>query len=146
MTTQELKELGLTAAAKQLSAREEAAAKWAEAYARYGFVTPEQIDAFRDLCYREVMNGARKTLKIVGLADYPNVPPADVLAKLKEATESKLFDRFEVASIDWVVPVPDPILFGRIDGCPDSFFIAQWGEDVKVEELLAKPTKADARG
>lgn len=141
MTTAELTALGLTTAADQLKAREEKIGQWAEAYARYGFVTPNQVEAFQSLCWKEIKNGAYKNLVFTPLNKYPNVPPAEVLAKLKEAQESKLFDAFEIAHIEWVTPVPDPILFGKINGCPDLFYIAQWGDDVKVEELLALPAE-----
>lgn len=66
-------------------------------------------------------------------------PPPAALLKLDQARESKVFDSFKVASIQWqhetLPPPPDPILLGIIDGCEDYFVIAQWGHDVTAEEI-----------
>jgi len=35
-----------------------------------------------------------------------------------------------------VTVVPDPILLGRITGCENRYFIAQWDDDVKIEDIL----------
>jgi hypothetical protein len=35
-----------------------------------------------------------------------------------------------------VKEVIDPIIFGKIDGCTDRFFIAQWDDDVKIEDIV----------
>lgn len=47
----------------------------------------------------------------------------------------KCFDSFSVAHI---AEVKDPILFGEIAECTDKFFIAQWDEDVKIEDILTE--------
>lgn len=65
---------------------------------------------------------------------YPEVPPAHVLDKMEEAIGRSCFDVFEVAHI---VNVKDPILFGRVQGCPDLFFIDQWDDDIRIEDILA---------
>ena len=141
VTYEQLKALGLDRAAEVLRVREERVVTWADAYARFSYVTPEQMEAFREQCAKERHGLRSKRLLLVRLEAYAGVPPTDVLEKLAEARTLGLFAEFWVASIDWVETVPDPILFGKVAGCPDFFFIAQWGDDINVEELLAMPTK-----
>jgi hypothetical protein len=31
---------------------------------------------------------------------------------------------------------PDPIIFGRIKGSNNRYFVAQWDDDVKIEQIL----------
>ena len=139
---QELTALGLKAAATRLERQTEACERWAEAYARYPFVTAAQLADFQDRCDREtrIRRGVmeRKYLRLVPIADYPDVPPMEVLEKLREAQALTLFDTFHVAFIEWQqVKQLDPLLFGKIVGCPDYFLIAEWGEDVSFRELAA---------
>ena len=47
-----------------------------------------------------------------------------------------VFDTFEVAKIESTRVYRDPIVFGRISGCDDRFYIAQYDDDVKIEDLL----------
>ncbi len=61
------------------------------------------------------------------------VPPADVLEKLEVAQKSKLFDAFSVLHIKYV---PDPILCGRINESQDLYAIADWGEDVRICDII----------
>lgn len=56
-----------------------------------------------------------------------------VLDSLEVAMGRKCFDSFMVAHI---IDVEDPILFGYINGCSDHFFIDQWDEDVKIQDIL----------
>ena len=63
-------------------------------------------------------------------------PPDTVLDALEKAKEDNCFDTFEVAKISWIEEIKDPILFGIIEGCSDKFFISQWDDDVKIEDLL----------
>lgn len=46
------------------------------------------------------------------------------------------FDRFEIAKIHWKEELKGPILFGIIDICTDKFFIAQWDDDLRIEDIL----------
>lgn len=55
---------------------------------------------------------------------------------LESAHADKCFDKFEVMTVEWHKEVPDPILFGVVNGCADRFFIAQWDTDVKIEDIL----------
>lgn len=76
------------------------------------------------------------TLEIIALELYPEVPPPDCLLDLKKAKDLNIFDRFEVAKVQTVEVRPDPIIFGLINGCVDKFFITQWDDDVKIEDIL----------
>ncbi len=61
------------------------------------------------------------------------IPPADVLEKLRIARDAKLFDDFSILHIKYV---PDPILCGRINESSDLYFIAEWGDDVKLSDIV----------
>jgi len=60
--------------------------------------------------------------------------PDDVLDKIEQARERRLFDAFQVM---WAEKVKDPIVFGVLDGCQDMFFVAEWDDDITFEQLLA---------
>ena len=55
---------------------------------------------------------------------------------MSEAKARGIFDTFEVAQIDSVVEYKDPIVFGRIEGCGDRFFVAEWADDVSITDLI----------
>jgi len=76
------------------------------------------------------------TLAFIELDKYTEIPPPDCLLDLKKAQDLKCFDEFEVAKIESVHVRPDPIIFGGIKGCVDKFFITQWDDDVKIEDIL----------
>lgn len=78
------------------------------------------------------------TLAFVPIEKYGEVPPPDCLMDLKKAKDMQCFDRFEVAKVETVEVRPDPIIFGLIDNCVDKFFVTQWNDDVKVEDILRK--------
>lgn len=137
MDTALLNELGFKKAASTLDEKKARAKKMMVAYENYRFVTPEIFDRFQ----KELMAKTRKgyqydTLAFVNVKDYPEVPPQGVLDNMKIAMDRKCFDYFEVAKIETVEVRPDPILFGRITGCSDAFFIDQWDHDVKIEDIL----------
>lgn len=72
---------------------------------------------------------------------YTGLPTAEVLDKMLAAKTLGVFDSFEVAHVDPVasqVINPDPIIFGRITGCTDRFFVAEWGSDVSINDLIGK--------
>ena len=126
--------LGFTQAAKTFKTKQAAAEKMRQAYAQYLFVPEATIQKFRERLAKDT--GRQSDLVFTALADYPEVPPTEALDALEAAQLIGCFDTFEVASIQAVVKVPDPILFGRVTGCNDRFFIAQWDDDVTVEQLL----------
>lgn len=116
------------------------------AYEHYRYLTPEKLLAFNDKLRKETeqVEGKNQWGQIVSykrtkqtlLKDYEKVPPDAVLDALEAAHAHGCFDRFEVMTIESHKIVPDPILFGVIDGSPDLFYIAQWDEDIKIEQIL----------
>ena len=37
---------------------------------------------------------------------------------------------------EWIKEIKDPIVFGVINGCPDKFFISQWDDDIKIDDIF----------
>ena len=64
--------------------------------------------------------------------------PDFVLDKIEEAKDRQIFDEFNIL---WVEKVKDPLLLGSIKGCKDYFFICEWGEDIKFEDLIKPKEK-----
>lgn len=62
-----------------------------------------------------------------------SMPPADVLGKLATAQKENLFDEYAIIH---VAKVHDPILVGKVKGVEDLYFIAEWGDDVKLADLV----------
>lgn len=109
--------------------------KMAIAYEHYRYVRPEKIDAFNKKLYDKTRDklGQYQRLSFTPVENYEEVPPTHVLDAMDVALGRNCFDSFEVAHI---VNVKDPILFGRITSCQDRFFIDQWLDDVKIEDIL----------
>jgi len=137
-----LKELGFDTAVSNVEKSKELVRKSAVAYEHFDYVTQEDVDKFIE----EVKGKTKKefkdrytydTLKFISIKEYTEVPPADVLEKLREAKKWNCFDTFEIGKIESVVEVKDPILFGRVNECGDRFFIAQWDNDVTIEAIHA---------
>lgn len=91
-------------------------------------------------CYYCRETGAKTqtydTVKMTRLASYDKVPPMDCLMDLKKAKDLNCFDGYEVAEVESVIEKPDPIIFGKIIGCADLFFVTQWDNDIKIEDIL----------
>lgn len=138
----DLEELGFTAAATGLKQKRELARKMRIAFEHFRVVTPDKIQEFnQELCKRtrtDRKGGGYiyQHLAFIPIAQYGEVPPADALEALRAAKELKCFDTYEVAKIESVQVIPDPILFGCITGCANKYYIAQWDNDVKIEDLL----------
>jgi hypothetical protein len=141
-------ELGFKTAAANINADYDLAKKLLVAYASYSFITKEAYNRFNAELKRKTVIKTKdryetehyKTLAFDSLADYPHLPPTDVMLKIREARSTKLFDRFTIAYIKMAhVPTrdPDPIVFGIIEGTSDLFFIAEWGDDVSLSDILA---------
>jgi len=133
----QLGKLGFTA----LTTKVEIAKKLAIAHAKYGYVTGEMIDKFNRALRAKterMENGYRmfQRLLFTKVETYGKIPPPEVLAKMQEAIDDGIFDSFEVAAIHDVQELIDPILFGCIQGTNDKFFIAQWDDDVKIEDIV----------
>lgn len=136
-----LENLGLTEASKKIKSIREFKAKTLIAYEHFRYVKPEKIIEFNkklmEETHQEFKGGyGYKTLVFIPLEKYTEVPPENVLTAIESAIEKKCFDYFEVAKIESVVVIPDPIVFGVIKNCPDKFFIAQWDDDVSIEQIL----------
>jgi len=131
---EELASLGFTKVSSNLKTLSAKKRKLALAYEHFRFVREEKIRAFNEKLYKERKNnGEYKTLSFTPIEYYEEIPPDHVLTSLLEAKKIGCFDSFEIASIR---TVKDPILFGLIDDCSDRFFIDQWDEDVKIEDIL----------
>lgn len=133
-----LEAAGMVAAATKLKEAAAMRRKLAVAYEHYRFVRPEKIEAYcerlKKATYREGKYSATwRELSFTPLEKYPQVPPADVVKATTAARGMQCFDVFEVAHI---IEVKDPIVFGRVNGCADRFFIAQWDDDVRIEDIL----------
>jgi hypothetical protein len=141
--TSELEELGFKTAADNVKSRRELARKMRIAFEHFRVVTPDHVTRFNEELKQKTYkmeNGAftytYQTMVFTPIEKYPEVPPTEALEKLKEAKALNCFDAFEVANIQSRTVVPDPILFGRIGGCDNRYFIAQWDDDVRIEDIL----------
>jgi hypothetical protein len=140
-TEAELRELGLTEAANKVKHQRELARKLRIAFEHFRVVTPEQLARFQGELFEKRTRGSYgsysyQALKFTALEAYPNVPPGEVLQKIREAKTHGCFDRFEVLTLESVEVVPDPVVFGIINGCDNKYFVAQWDDDVKIEQIL----------
>ena len=141
-----LEQLGLTAVATELKQELSIRQKLTIAYEHFRYLTPEKVAAFDAKLLAETRQEegvnqwgqiySYKRTKLTPLKDYRKVPPDSVLDALESAQGRGCFDTFEVMTIESHKVVPDPILFGRVTGCADLFFISQWDEDVKIEDIL----------
>lgn len=75
-------------------------------------------------------------IRFTMLEEYGKIPPEPCLAQLERAHQRNCFDWYEVADISTVVQRPDPIIFGRINGCDDRFFVTQWDTDIDINDIL----------
>lgn len=124
-----LAELGMGKVAAKLLRKKEGKEKLLAAVSGYRYATGEDLDDFN-----KEMKGYGKELIVEEIKDYEKVPPDDVLDKLKAAKEKGCFDTFHIA---YIRKVKDPILFGKIDDFKNLyFFVAQWGDDVKIEDII----------
>jgi len=132
------------------------------AFEHYRVVEPEHIARFNEKLKAETLkkttrlrrNDYRDEIKIIrttkyqrlqftSIHNYTAAPPREVLVELKKAKELGCFDSFEIATINEVhdehvqtIRMEDPILFGRIENSDNRYFIAQWDDDVKIEDIL----------
>lgn len=164
MNTELLKELGMDAASKNLDRKLTLKKKLTVAYEHFRFVEPHVFERFQEevknktlkvivacprcnnhehakkscgYCQKTgALHMTHDTLSFTDLKEYPEVPPMDCLMDLKKAKDMGCFDSYEVAKVQTVDVRPDPIIFGLIKGCEDKFFITQWDDDVKIEDIL----------
>lgn len=69
----------------------------------------------------------------VRIENYNALPPEPVLNRLKDDQVLKCFDYYTIASVN---EVRDPLLLGRINESNDRYFVAQWGEDVSLDDVI----------
>lgn len=135
-----LERLGFKGVASELMRLKARKRKLALAYELYRFVRQEQVDKFNAELKQKtgknldnIWDQSYQTLAFTSIASYDKVPPDSVLTSLGEAIGHKCFDSFEVG---YIKNVEDPLLFGRIEQCPDRFYIDGWDEDIKITDLL----------
>ena len=142
--TERLERLGLTAAAQNTKTAIELKRKCLVAYEHFRYVTQDKINRFNEVLRKKTETTLNMyyrnydQLKMTPLEQYGQVPPANVLDLLEKAQGMRCFDTFEVAKIESVQERIDPIIFGRVTGCPDRFFIGQWDNDVKLEDIITE--------
>lgn len=136
--------LGLTKAAAEVERKASLMEKLTLAYEQYLFVTKEQVEKFNQQLRAKTEkqdswgNRTYQELTFTDVSAYGQVPPESVLNDLEKAKILGCFDVFEIAQItEKQVPKPDPILFARIHGCDDRFFVSQWDSDVSIEDLIS---------
>ena len=132
-----LQKLGFKNAVKQIDKIE----RMKLAYDRYMFITPQTVQTFNDKLRKETLEEDKrarryKQLMFIPIEEYGAIPPPSVLDKLEKAQNDNIFDKFLIAKVDWKEEVKDPIVFGMIDGCEDYFYISQWDDDIKIEDLI----------
>lgn len=136
-TIDTLEKLGFKAASEKIKRLAAKKRKLVIAYEHFRFVRKEKIEEFNKKLYAKRESDHKyQQLGFTSIEHYLEVPPEYVFDAMIQAVEKNCFDGFEVASIVSIVKVPDPILFGVITGCTDKFFIAQWNDDVKIEDIL----------
>lgn len=137
---------GFTNAAKHAHEIADRARRLMMAYEHFRYVTEDQIIAFNAKLKEATLKRQGKagvnlyhvydTLKFVPAAEYDKLPPADVLEKVAHAKSLAIFDETEVCTVTSTREYKDPIVFGRINGCTDRFYIADWGDDIRITDLL----------
>lgn len=136
---------GFHAAAQKTREVADRAARMAKAYEFYRFVSEEKIQAFQKQLKEKTFRSEGQypalfenydVLSFTPAQDYPDMPPPEIMEKVKQTVETGIFDTLEVAKIESTRIYRDPIIFGRIQGCPDRFYICQYDDDVKIEDLL----------
>lgn len=162
-TQERLHELGFVTAASEMQKHKEAAPralreKLRTAFEFYRVVEPHHIERHNHMLKTVTRSLTKKwrqygelhkeysylQLDFTTIHNYPAAPPAEVLVELEKAKGMGCFDRFEVCTLQRhyyreskpVFRLPDPILFGRIDGSENRYFIAQWDDDIKIEDIL----------
>ncbi len=141
-----LKETGFEGAVKRTNELRERARKLHIAYQNFKFVPQEAVDKFQEKLKAATLKLTGRpgwdlhhhysTLMFTSIKEYEHVPPQAALLALRGAQQKGCFDTFEVAHVASTVEYKDPIIFGRVTGCGDRFFIAQWGDDVSIDDLL----------
>lgn len=139
-----LEGLGFKKASSKIKELSDRKRKMTIAYAAYPHVTTEKVNAFNHKLREKTHNwdkvGGYHVLEFVGVEVYEGAPPEEVLTSMEKAVALevaegvKVFDSYEIG---YIKKVNDPLLFGRIKGCPDRFYIAQWDSDISITDILS---------
>jgi hypothetical protein len=71
------------------------------------------------------------------IKDYKNVPPKYVLDKYEKELEKGKFDYYTIATLTYErKTVKDPLLLGRMHNSSIRYIIAQWDDDIIVDDLI----------
>lgn len=149
MVTQieKLNELGFKTIHKMIKGNMDVMKNLHLAYQNHDFITSDDVREFRKKLKKATFSKKKdsqgyihqswETLQFTDVADYKAVPPMQILDKMQTAKDFKCFRVFQIAQIVKInrLVKPDPILFGRINGCTDLFIIAEWGNDVTVAAI-----------
>jgi hypothetical protein len=138
----ELEELGFSTAKQNFKYESRLPFRLRTAFEHFRVVTPEHIKRFNNKLYEITRKDASRgyqydRLLFTRIKDYAAIPPKEVLEKIRQAKNLACFDDFEIATIESVLVIPDPIVFGIIEGCDNKYFVAQWDNDVRIEDILA---------
>lgn len=101
--------------------------------AKYAYLSQEkmsEIKAWFDDRYKLL------GLIVQKIADYPGIPPADILQKAVDIKKESLFDDFGIAYVgisqEKEAKLRDPFLLGTISGHQGYWILAEWGDDVEL--------------
>lgn len=69
---------------------------------------------------------------------YQKIVPKNVALKYKQVNDEILFDRITIATLRYeeIEPDKDPLLIGRIADSSLRFVLAQWDNDILLDDLL----------
>lgn len=90
---------------------------------------------------RQYGNSTKVFWEEILIQNYQGNPPQSVLEKLVEVQKTNVFDEFTIAEVDIreikePIRAKDPLLIGRIKGSSDRYIIAQWGDDIYIDDLI----------
>lgn len=139
-----LSELGLTTAAKGLSKNKSLVYKIMLAKENYRYITEDNFREFNERLKKQTYHIKDNTalwfaLQFTPIKDYTGIPPEEVLGELKKARGLNIFDDFEIVTMEEKrerIKAEDPLLLGVIHGCPVKFYIAEWDNDISIEDIL----------
>ena len=100
----------------------------------------------REISYKTYMNvwGEGKYYNVVRywlevpIKEITEPIPTNCLYILKEWKSRNVFERFTVATVENEnsKKIPDPFLIGRINGDSNRYFLAQWGGDINIDNVV----------
>jgi len=97
-----------------------------------------QYDKKRILVAGYVGRGLKQAYRSLAWVETPiseveEAPPLNILQIMKKQIGLNHFDELTIATVR---EVSDPFLIGRIKNNPTRFFIAQWGDDIQIDDLI----------